>query len=200
MRKSSTASVLLTIVAVVLLAGCTSGLPIVDQERLDLELPDISTHDGPVHSWYRSRSRLMTYWGEQQISLDVKARLPDDWKQPGDGAWHVETNNAEGKPLPFIGVVRTYTNENGDMQAVFVPALDLDKAPDGLYVIVQPGIETQDGSVTSIRPTALIYEIRDHTFRPFRVKIPLFPAQESILTPNPEALPEIPAGTPIRID
>ena len=200
MKKRSAVFVLFAMTALASLAGCRSGLPIVDQERLRLELREISTCEGPVYSWHGSRSGLMTYWGKQRVSLDVKARLPADWKQPGDGAWRVEARNAEGKPLPFIGVVRTYTSENGDIQAVFVPPLDLDKAPDGLYIIVQPGIETQAGEVTVIRPTALLYEIRDHTFKPFRVKIFLFPAEESKLTPSPKPLPEIPTGTPISID
>jgi len=201
MKKSSIVLVLfIALTAMASLAGCRSGLPIVNQERLGIELRDISTCEGSVYSWHGTRSGLMTYWGKQEISLDVEAWLPDDWKQPGDGAWRVEAHNAEGKPLPFIGVIRTYTNENGDIQAVFVPPLDLDKAPDGLYIIVQPGIETQADKVTVIRPTALLYEIRDHVFRPFRVKIPLSPSVESALTPNPEPLPQIPAGTPISID
>jgi len=200
MKKSSTILALFATAALVGLVGCASGLPVVDESALGIEMSDLSECDAPIYTWHGERDQLMTYWGPQQVSVDVTAALPMDWKEPGDGAWKVEAHNAEGKCLPFVGVIHTYTNEKGETQAVFVPPLDLNKASDCLYIIIEPGIEIEADKISVIRPAGYVYEIRDHTFRPFRVKIPLYPAKASELTPDPEPLPEVPAGTPIAIE
>ena len=95
---------------------------------------------------------------------------------------------------------RRYRNENDTELAVLVPPLDLSMAPDSLYLVIVPNVDVSDGRIVSIRPTAVLCEIRNHAFKPFRVKIPLAPDQESPLTPPPEPLPEPPAGTPIPME
>ncbi len=153
-----------------------------------------------IHSWRGERTDLKTYWGDQKVFIHVSAHLPEDWNKSGDGYWEVKAQNAEGKSIPFVGVIRRYVNENGTELAVLVPPLDLQRAPDGLYLVIIPNVEIRDGSVSSIRPSAMLSEIRNHSFKPFRVKILLFPEQESALTPAPEPLPDIPSGTPIPVD
>ena len=187
----------LCLAAGMLLAGCSTGLPDVRQDRLGQQMRDIPRGAAPIHSWYGSRADLHTYWGLQEVSVSATAYLPEDWKNPGDGYWRVEAQNAEGKNIPFIGVIRKYVNENGNEVSVLVPELDLNRAPDGLYLTILPNVELRDSRVVCLRPDAVLCEIRHHTFKPFRVRIPLIPENESPLTPIPEPLPEIPAGTPI---
>ena len=186
----------------VLTVGCVTGLPEIRQDFIgDWPRGRIPTGAAPLYSWQGSRDDLKTYWGDQQVSVRVTAYLPDvSWKEPGDGYWQVTAENGERKPIPFIGVVRKYRNERGTELAVLVPPLDLNKAPDGLYLVIVPGVETRDGSISCIRPTAQLREIRHHTFKPFCAPIPLMPMQESPVTPRPEDIPETPTGTPIPID
>ncbi len=153
----------------------------------------------PVYSWRGERTDLKTYWGDQEVSIHVSAYLPEDWNNPGDGYWQVTAQNGAGKLIPFIGVVRHYVNEKGTELAILVPSLDMQKTPDGLYLAIIPNVETGEGRVSSIRPIAMLCEIRNHSFKPFRVKIPLFPEKESELTPAPEPLPRMPPGTPIPV-
>jgi len=182
------------------LVGCGTGLPRIRVERLALTVKPIPENASPVHQWTGSRSGLRTYWGEQAITCRVAAFVPDHWTQPGDGFWQVEACNTEGKPIPYIGVLKRYRNENETRLAVIVPEFDLSAAPDGLYLIVEPGIGAQHGKIASIRPTAFLVEIRDGYFKPFRVMIPLRPTRESPLTPAPPPFPEPPSGTPIALD
>lgn len=192
----------LCVIIVVVAVGCAASLPEIRQDFMSgWQQGRIPTRAAPLYSWQGSRDDLKTYWGDQQVSVRVTAYLPDaSWKEPGDGYWQVTAENGEGKPIPFIGVVRKYRNESGTELAVLIPPLDLDKAPDGLYLVIVPGVETGDGSISCIRPNAQLREIRNHTFKPFCAPVPLMPMQESPLTPPPEDIPETPAGTPIPID
>ncbi len=192
----------------VLIVGCSTGaphgwrtsLPKIRQSRFANRMRSIPEGAAPIYAWHGSRTGLKTYWGDQDLSVHVAAHLPSDWKQPGDGCWEVTAKNAEGKHIPFLGLVHTYLNENGNEMAVLVPPIDLQEVPDGLYTVIIPNVEARDGEIASVRPTALLFEVRHHSFKPFRVKIPLMPEQESALTPKPEEIPEVPAGTPIPID
>jgi hypothetical protein len=80
---------------------------------------------------------------------------------------------------------------------MLVPKLDLDSAPDGLYLAIAPNIKTSEGKPVSVQPVAVLLEIRGHMFKPFRFPIVLIPDQESPLTPKPEIPPEAPVGTPM---
>jgi len=184
-----------------ILAGCTSGMPRI---RADfLQRAEVSA--SPSLKWQGSRTGLKTYWGDQGVSISVTAHVPETCERPDQTQWTVDARNAEGKPLPFIGLLHRYVNENGTQLAVLVspapcPPVETNSLPDCLYVVIDPGIERENGRVTSIRPTAIIREIRRHSFMPFQVTIPLIPEQESTLTPKPEPVNETPVGTPIGVE
>lgn len=189
--------------AAILLSGCAGRyppLPRIRPEVLGLRLRSIPAGAAPTYSWRGARNKVQAYWSDQNIFARVEAYFPPDWAHPGDGFWEVRAENAEGKPIPFIGVIHRYRNENGTEIAVLVPPFDLLKAPDGLYLVIDPNIEIRDGAIARIRPLAMVIEIRDHCFKPFRVKMPLFPEQESERTPRPDPLPVPPAGTPIPVE
>ena len=185
-------------VAGLVLSGCTSGMP---RTRSDyLRRAEVSA--SPFLKWSGSRTGLKTYWGEQDVSISVSAHVPETCERPDQTQWTVDARNAEGKPLPFIGLVHRYVNENGTQLAVLVspapcPPVETSALPDCLYVVIDPGIERENGRVASIRPAAIIREVRRHYFMPFQVTIPLIPEQESRLTPKPEPANETPVGTPI---
>ena len=180
-----------------LLTGCTAGLPRLRTEPFEKRIAAIPDGAAPLLSWHGGRRGLKTYWYDQDIAVEVTAYLPPDWRNPGDGCWRAKAVNGEGKPIPFLGVVRNYTNESGNPAAVLVPPLSLDEVADGLYLTITPDVRLDGGRILSVSPTATVVEIRRQVFRPFRVKIPLIPDHESELTPAPPPLPTKPAGTPI---
>ena len=189
------------VATVILLAGCSGGLPEIRQESLAQQIRNIPKDAAPLYSWQGSRDDLKTYWGDQAVSVRVKAFLPEKtWQQAGDGYWQVSAENSEGTRIPFIGVIHKYADQSGKESAVFLPPLDLNKAPDGLYLVIIPNIEMREGKIASIRPEASLREIRNHCFKPFAAPVPLIPQQESALTPKPAPRPAPPPGTPIPID
>jgi len=181
-------------------SGCSTGLPHVRTRNFELRIAPIPEGATPVFSWSGSRDDLKTYWGDQEISFRVSAWLPDDWRNAGDGRWRVEGRNAEGKPIPFLGVIHTDISESGSKTSVLIPPLDLSRVPDGLYVAIIPEVKLEGGRIVTVQPAAMLYEIRNHAFKPFRVRIPLAPARESELTPPPIPLPKKPVGSPIPVD
>jgi len=183
-----------------LCGGCETGLPRVRAEWLENRMRAIPAGSAPVYAWRARRGDLKTYWDDQAVTIRARAWLPPDWNEPGDGCWEVEGRNHEGKAIPFLGVVRSFTNEQGSRLSEVVPKFDLDEAPDGLYLALLPGVTKEDGRVVSIRPAVLLREIRDHVWKPFSVRIPLRPEQESPVTPPPpETKPAPPKGTPIPV-
>ena len=182
----------------VMLCGCASGRPELPLNTVEFKAPAIPDGAAPVFCWRGGRTGLATYWGDQDLFVDVSAHLPVAWKRGGDGFWRVRALSGEGKPVPFLGVVRRYISETGAELAVIVPELDLSRLGDGLYLAILPGVKKQGGKIHTIQPTAILYEIRNHVFKPFRVKVPLIPERESPVTPRP-VIREVPAGTPVPL-
>jgi len=177
-------------------AGCSSRSVLPDvSKRLAVENPPIPGGASPVYRWHGSRRGLLTYWGPQDVSVEAKAFIPERCADARDGRWEASGRNAEGKPIPFLGVLRRYRGESGAELAEIVPEVDLPALPDCLYLVIEPNVTLDGPSVKSIQPIALICEVRQHMFKPFRVKVPLVPEQELPLTPKPE-IPEPPSGTP----
>lgn len=143
------------------------------------------------------RKGIFTYWYKQDIHVSVRAWFPPGLQDIQEARWQVSARNAEGKRVPFIGFIRTHVNENGTTLNVLVPSVDLNALPDGLYIALKADMTVKDGEVSRIVPTAMLHEIRHHTFKPFRVKIPLIPGKVSPVTPMPPPLPKKPAGTAI---
>ncbi len=187
-------------VVVAVVSGCAPRFPRNDPEDLDVAVRDIPQGAAPVYLWHGEHNDLRTYWGRLAVTLEVAAYLPPGWKQAGDGFWRVEAQTTEGKPLPFIGVIHRYVNENGTPLASLVPGIDLRKAPTGLYIVIDPQVELKDGRVAAIRPMAYVADISNHAWTPFRPKIFLFPDAPSKITPPPENVPEPIRGTPIQMD
>ena len=181
-----------------LLAGCASDkLPEAPAALFAHRMNPIPQDAAPLYSWHRLQTGLKTYWHDQQVSVQVRAWFPPDWKKPGDEFWEVTAHNGEGRAVRFIGVERKYVNENGTELSMLLPKLDLDRVPDGLYLAIAPNVKTSEGRIVSIQPIAALLEIRSHIFKPFRFPITLIPDQESPLTPKPETPPEPPSGTPM---
>ncbi len=181
-----------------LLAGCASDkLPEVPAALFAHRMSPIPEGAAPLYSWSRLQTGLKTYWRDQEINVQAWAWFPPNWKNPGDEFWQVTARNAEGRAIRFIGVERKYQNENGTELSMLVPTLDLNAAPDGLYLAIAPNIKTSEGRLVSVQPIAILLEIRGHMFKPFRFPILLIPDQESPLTPRPQIPPEAPVGTPM---
>jgi len=195
MRK---ASGWILLVIGMILAGCVSQtLPVIRAESLGQTHAVIPEGAAPVFFWTGSRAGLKTYWMDQAITTRVRAWAPASLKSESDIVWEASAQNGEGKPIPFVGVLRRYRSEHGTELTVLVPPLDLMRTPDGLYLVVLPNVTVKDKKLACLQPVAQIREIRQHVFKPFRVGIPLVPEEISALTPAPEPLPETPAGTPI---
>ena len=176
-------------------SGCKSSDVLPDVTSFSVRSQAIPPGASPVFRWQGSRNDLSTYWAKQEVTVEATAFLPEGYKDAKDGQWEASARNAEGKPIPFIGIFRRYTGENGTQLTEIVPQVDLDKLRDCLYLVIDPNVTMDGSAIRSIQPVALICEVRQHMFKPFRVKVPLIPQQESPLTPKP-VIPDAPAGTP----
>jgi len=199
--KNALLLIILSLAATVSFAGCAGfpSLPRVKTDYVESLHRPIPENAPAVHTWHGSRDDLKTYWGDQAVTVTAKAYVPDDWQQAGDAFWSVTGASGEGKPLPFLGVIHRYVNEFGTKLANIVPPFDLNRISDGLYIVIDTGIELEDGRVIRIQPTAIITEIRGHRIMPFRPHVRLFPENETDLTPAPEPL-RTPQGTPMAVD
>ena len=168
-------------------------LPRIERSVSQPALPD-NPHNGTLLSWNGSRTNLRTFWGSQDIRAHVRAFIPSNWARPGDGTWRVRARNGEAKPVPFLGVLRT--SEGG---AEIIPEIRITRLPDGLYSLIEPGVEKKHRELVSVRPRLLVCEIRNSRFQPFRVTIPLNPLHNSSLTAPTGSGPieeTSPKGTP----
>ena len=203
MRSSTLIRGLLAVALAAAAAGCKSGplspLPQVEPVDLSPALGSIPQGASPVFSWRGFRTDLATYWDRQAVTVNVQAHIPAVPRPIYEGYWSVECRNAEGKLIPFIGVLARYRNENGTELAKVAPEVDTSTVKDCLYVVIEPNVTRRDGKVVSIRPTAYIVESRRRGWTPLLVKVPLYPEDESTLTPLPDPLPPEPKGTPIAV-
>jgi len=181
--------------------GCAphQSLPRIRTDKLPLAVRAIPADAAPVYSWRGEHPQLFTYWGRQSVTVSAAAHFPRNWRNAGDEFWNVTAENGEGKPLPFVGVVRRYVNENGTTLGVIVPKVDLRRMPDGLYIVIDPNVTLEAEKIVRIEPVAAVAEIRDHLFTPFQFPLPLIPETPSALTPAPPPRPEIPDGTPFPV-
>jgi len=176
-------------------AGCARKLPYVRGEYIQSRAQAIPQGATPVFAWRGSQGVIFTYWGRQSATVRVRAWAPAGAKAATDALWELEARTGEGKPLPFIGIERQYLNEKGQEVAKLVPQLDLDRMPDGLYIVIAPGMEFAEGRLSRIQPIANVREIRHKTFTPLCFPILLIPDAPSDLTPVPPPRPEEPEGT-----
>lgn len=172
--------------------ACRNLYPSLPKNRIEEDhLASIQLADeSPVYSWHGTYL-LTTYWGEQEVTGDVSAYISD----VENSKWRLSVKNREGVAVPFLGIRKTFTGDDAE-RAVIVPEFSIDKLKDGLYCAVDPGIETLDGVITAIRPDLIIFEIRNHAFKPFKVELPLIPDTPSQLLPLPPHFPETLQGTP----
>ena len=181
----------------VLPAGCGVSLPRLREDLLKGRFPAIPEGAARVLSWRGERGPLFTYWGRQHVRVSVRAFLPGGAQKAEDGYWAVDARNAEGKRLPFLGFLKYRVNENGTRLPFLTPPVDLEAMPDGLYTGLRVELEVRSGRLRRIAPMALVFEIRGHVFKPFRVKIPLIPGRVSDVTPMPKPLPKPVEGTAV---
>jgi len=186
-------SVLLCLLA----AGCSTSpydpLPSIERQVYQRSLPE-DPSSGTELAWRGSRKELYTFWGKQDVLARVRTYLPDTWNRPGDGIWRVRVQNAESKPVPFLGVVR-----QSEKKSRIVPSVDLEQLPDGLYSLIIPGVEKKSGQIVSVMPRLMVCEIRKERFQPFRIEVPLYPLGKSSLTGPPQkqlSKESNPQGTP----
>ena len=188
----------LTLATGFILAGCGISLPRVSEAEFAKRIRPIPHGAASVYSWRAVAKGLRTYWLVQDVTIAARGVIPKGWKQAGDGFWVVKARNQEGKPLPYLGVIR-FVRQGERRVGVLIPKLDLVRTPDGLYIVLMPGVTLTDGKVASIRPVAVVREIRGRTWRPFGVDVPLVPDSPSPMTPAPPPKPPAPedVGTPI---
>lgn len=184
-------------------AGCNpySTLP---ANRIKPEPPAPAAGDSPVYSWHAETPVLRTFWDAQELKITCSGYFPASWRQAGDERWRVECVNKQGTKIPYLGVMRRYKNNIGLEEREVLPAFDINKIDDGLYIIMESGIKTSAPAaadaapaIVEIRPALLLVEIRKHKFWPFQVSIPLVPDKPSALTPEPETVKQSskPQGT-----
>lgn len=183
--------------AVVACGGCATGLPTIRPDMFAKRFAPLPRDAAPVFSWRGERKGLFTYWGRQDVNAVVRAYFPCLPRTTDDACWEVAVRNGEGKYIPYLGIIRSYRSETGATLSVVVPPIELSAVPDGLYVALLPEVTREGGEVRAIVVTAVLCEIRDHLWKPFRVRIPMVPQGVSTLTPAPPLLPEKPRGTPI---
>ena len=188
------------VAAGILLGGCSSGLPRIRPDLFEKRFPAVPEGVAPVFSWNGERTGLFTYWHRQDIRVSARAWFPPGLREIEDARWQVDARNGEGKYVPFLGLVKTWTNEHGTRLTVVAPSVEMDALPDGLYIALKPDLTIEEGKVTRVMLLATLHEIRGHVFKPFCVKIPMVPEKPSALTPTPPPLPKKPAGTPIPFD
>lgn len=179
--------------------GCAGNLPSNHSQRIEQRLMPIPATAAPVYSWHATRTGLKTYWGNQRVTVRVRAWLPEGCTNPEEGRWSLHATNEEGVPIPFLGIERRNLNENGHLTSVLIPPVEMSELTDGLYFILWPNAQVQDGRLVALQPTAALCEIRDNSFKPFCVKFPLIPDLTSALTPAPAPLPAAPEGTAIPL-
>jgi len=181
--------------------GCARTLPRLRAAQFEQRLAPIPADAVPIFSWRGAREDLKTFWGDQALAVRVCAHIPLEG-MPKEGYWLARGRNHEGKPIPFLGIIRKYRGESGSELAEVVPPLDLNRIPDGLYLTVLPNIQRENGRLVAARPIAFLHEIRNHMWKPFCVKIPLQPEQDSPLTPppSPEEMPPARQGTPVPLE
>jgi hypothetical protein len=160
-----------------------------------------------VYAWSGKSRALMTYWGEQQLTLNCRGRFPRSWRKAGDETWEVRAVSAKGTPVPCLGVLRRWPDAQGRQQTEVLPPFDMGKVRDGLYLVMDTRVKLSGDAADpatapqEIRPSALLIEIRGHCVKPFQVDIPLQPEKPGPLTPA-AAVPteEPPKGTfvPLR--
>ncbi len=196
LRRLHYSTPLLLVLLLIATAGCRQTA----QKQLAERLQPLPDDAAPILSWQAARSNLATYWGTQEVKVRLRGFIPEDWRQTGDARWELAAESNGGRNVPFLGVIHNYTNENGTKLKTVLPELDLKLLPDGLYMLLEPGIEkNSDGHLGTISPVAVLCEIRNHTFKPFQVKFHMVPAVASALTPMPAALPAAPPGTPVPV-
>ncbi len=185
----------LAAVVSLIVAGCARKLPYVRGEYIQSRAQTIPQGATPVFSWQGAQGVIFTYWGRQSATVRVRAWVPTGATAASDARWEVDARTGEGKPLPFIGVEKSYLNERGQEVAKLVPPLDLDRMPDGLYVVISPGMEFAQGKLSRIQPIANVREIRHKTITPLCFPVLLIPDAPSDLVPVPPPRPEEPEGT-----
>ena len=177
-----------------LITGCAryGSLPTVSEAACGPTSQPVRHYDCILH-WHGSRRDLRTYWGRQHVRAVVSVRVPATWTEPSDAVWEVRARNHEDKPLPFLGTLDHYRNENGTRLSQILPAVDLESLPDGLYTVIDPNAEKTADDQFTARPVLYVCEVRGHAFKPFRARVPL---QKSASTNLPDAEP--PADAPPR--
>ncbi len=190
-----------------LAAGCNGPYAPLPINRLVSPPPGLPAGLVPVQSWRAQTPVLKTFWADQVLRLECRACFVN-WRRIGDERWYVRCVNQQGTPIPYLGVLRRYRDALGQPASEVLPAFDISKLDDGLYLLIDSGVRADPAApehsgavpvVREIRPAAELVEIRRHKFWPFRVRIPLVPESPSALTPVPEEAPaeSAPRGTTI---
>ena len=186
---------LLLSAGILVLAGCNPYDSLPRNQPLT-DRPRIPAGTAPVHAWQARSPKLDTYWGPQHVAVRCRGWLPADWKQPGDGAWELSATNHEGKPVPFLGVIRPGWNADGSESREILPPVKIGALKDGLYILLEDGVklspvadERGGNRIIEICPVARVVEVRGGRFRPWEVPVPLVPEKPGELTPAPAASP-----------
>jgi len=194
MRSISQILVAAVALGFVVAGGCLNPYEPLPKIELASPPPGIPAGAAPVHSWHARTPVLKTFWGDQELEISCRGHFPAGWRHPGDERWEVRCANQKGTALPFLGILRRYQNTLGQPASEVLPAFDINALEDGLYLLVESGIQTAPAedagaeappAIREIRPTAELIEVRRHQIWPFRIRIPLVPDAPSALTPVP---------------
>lgn len=160
-----------------LLISCSSQLPRTNTDYLAKRTKRIPRGAAPILFWHAEKENVNTHWGPQDIRATVRGHVPVS-RPPSDSRWEVDAGNAEGRVIPFLGILERH-------EGPIDPPVDLNQLPDGLYCALIPNVSSNLGKVSSVSPVLMLVEVRQHSFKEPRIFIPLIPSRKSPITPMP---------------
>lgn len=189
--------------------GCAYGPP----TPSIVARPTIPADAAPVHEWTVDRVTVAYHWykvHKYDIHIEAKGYFPPNYKDVGDAVWEVKlatiaTADMPSVPGTFLGILRTYVDASGVKQYEIVPPVILSDLDDGMYAVIENGVEWTDGepkTIKAIRPVVHIRMIKNKTIDPY-YDMPVYPTPKNPtdLTPLPVigAAGDGPKGTPLAV-
>ncbi|MFH1378071.1 MAG: hypothetical protein ABIH86_04900 [Planctomycetota bacterium] len=194
---------IIALIAIGFLAGCGSPYPGFEStaDTVFPPRPAFPDNQGNQFRWRAVSGRMATYFGKYDATIRATQCVINATPETKETIWSLTATTDEGIGIGYLGVIVEYQNENNSTVKEILPAFDLSKAADGLYVCIDDGFSFDDnGQLSAIRPVAHIIEIRENVIRPYDYPIRLVPETPTDLTPMPETeYGAQPRGTPIVI-
>ena len=182
--------IILALIVLCVLSGCGSPYSGFETtaDAVFPPRPAIPADGGRLFRWRAVSGLMATYFGKYNATISATQCIIEATPGSKKTVWSLTATTDEGIGIGYLGVIVEYKNENNSTVKEIIPAFDLSKAADGLYVGVDDGFSfDENGQLASIRPVAHIIEIRKNVIRPYDYPIRLVPETPTDLTPAPES-------------